>query len=199
MLPSSARARRLSVVTAGAALAISAALAARAQPVDAQQPVPPQPPVLQPQPVPTPQAVGYRLPVISLVQPATDGSIPQDRPVIVFRFFQGEPADPLEVSSFSVAVDGQDQTALFRITASEAWGPLADPAQSSRGPISVGIHQVSARICSSRGTCSTAARTVTVAASPGNQKATDMPAGETRRQRVFDLLLHAARKLLIPE
>ena len=112
-------------------------------PTDAQQPAPP--------PAPSSQepAARYRSPSISLVQPGvgSNASVPLDRPVVVFRFVQGEPTDPVDARTFAVAVDSQDRTSLFQVTSGEAWGPLADHTQ----PLVLGPHQVSARICSTRG------------------------------------------------
>jgi hypothetical protein len=72
----------------------------------AQQPVPAPAPSSSPAPA-------YRPPALALVQPAAGGSVPQDRPVVVFRFAAGEPNDLIDVRSFAVAVDGHDRTQLF--------------------------------------------------------------------------------------
>ncbi|HET7585094.1 MAG TPA: hypothetical protein VFK13_09305 [Gemmatimonadaceae bacterium] len=111
---------------------------------------------------------GYRVPLIELVQPQAGSTIPQDKPVVVFRLEQGEPGDPLDLATFRVTVDGEDRTALFKVSAVQAWGPLgamsgvASGTASSTPPIAPGVHQVVARICSTRGVCGTAVGEVTV-------------------------------------
>ena len=52
------------------------------------------------------------------------GSVPQDQPLVVFRFAPGEPADPVDLASFAVVVDDSARTALFHVTQGEAWGRL---------------------------------------------------------------------------
>jgi hypothetical protein len=147
------------------------------------------------QPTPAPQAplAAYRVPTIALVQPAGGSTIPQDKPVVVFRFAQGEPTDPVDVQSFTVVVDGYDRTSLFQVSAGEAWGPLGDSAH----PLPAGVHQVTARICSTRGACATVSATVTAVADPAGA-ATGAVAPARRRAWLVDLVLQAARKLLQP-
>lgn len=102
----------------------------------------------------------YRVPWVVLAYPTRGSTLPADRPLLVFRFAPGEPTDPIDPSSFRVAVDGVDRTALFRVTATEAWANLAD---SSAGTVlGAGAHVVTARICSARGACATASEPVTV-------------------------------------
>lgn len=201
------------------ALSVSVALV----PVRAQQPVPqpipqpvpqpiPQPPPPTPVPIPMPQPapvpmppvtvvappqappiMGYRAPAIALVQPPAGQSLPQDKAVIILRFAVGEPADQLDASSFGVWVNGATRAALFQVAGTEAWGPLSDPKS---GPLAPGVYQVTARICSTRGTCGTTASTVTVTASDvGAGKADD---GSSRKQRLIDLLLAGLRRLVGP-
>lgn len=170
--------------------ALATALAASAMPLAAQQPAPSpsQPTVLPP----------YRAPTIALVQPQNGGAVPQDKPVVVFRFAAGEPADPIDARSFRVAVDGEDRTALFQVSAGEAWGPLA-MASAGRpdDAVAAGAHTLAARVCSSRGAC--ASTTATVTALPAAAVATPAPAPSAkRRARVIDVLLSAVRKLLMP-
>jgi hypothetical protein len=179
----------------GIALAALAAVLMIAPPLRAQGGGAPQPPHTQPPVAP------YRAPQLALVQPAPGVAVPQDRPVVVFRFSPGEPADPLDLASFAVAVDGVDRTALFQVSASEAWGPLAPPGPPNIGGegaalVAPGEHRVSARICSSRGACTTIAAAISVV--PGHSKPTDQAEQQNRRQRLLDLLLTAARKLLVP-
>ncbi|HET7456262.1 MAG TPA: hypothetical protein VFJ74_01325 [Gemmatimonadaceae bacterium] len=151
---------------------------------------------------PTPATVApYRAPVLALVQPPPGGAltVPQDRPVVVFRFAQGEPLDPIDAASFRVAVDGHDRTAQFQVAAAEAWGPLGDAgaAAGAAGALAAGPHQVAARVCSSRGACAavdvavTALPTAAVEAAPAIAKT-------SRRSRVIALLLQASKQLLAP-
>ena len=173
-----------------------------------------QQPVSGPSQPPPPAAVSYRPPLILLVQPAGDATLPMDKPVIVFRFVQGEANDPIDLASFAVTVDGHDRTPFFQVTALEAWGSLAPfnvvPNDSALAP---GIHQLTARICSARGACGITAVPVTVVPSvPGMQspQSNSNPAAEgaaadgssssasSRRRRVIDAILTAVRKLLSP-
>jgi len=147
-----------------------------------------QEPSAQPPPIPS-----YRAPAIALVQPPNGISVPQDKPVLVFRFTAGDPSDPLDVASFRVAVDGLDQTQRFQIAAGEAWGALVSSIPDE--PISTGSHQVAARICSSRGACGETQATVSVVPpltptdSTGRQRT-------SRRERLIDALLSAVKRLL---
>ena len=145
----------------------------------------------------------YRAPLIALVQPPVTatgaGSVPLDRPVVVFRFAAGEADDPLDVGSFVVAVDGADRSALFQTTASQAWGPLADDAQLARGELVAGPHRVVARICSTRGACSTTEATLLVV--PGVVSVAPSDAAKPTQsgpRRVLGAVLSATRKLLLP-
>jgi hypothetical protein len=159
-------------------------------------------PVPQPIPMPPvtvvapqqPQAImGYRAPVIALVQPLAGQSLPQDKAVIILRFAVGEPSDQLDASSFGVWVNGASRTALFQVTGTDAWGPLADP---KAGPLAPGVYQVTARICSTRATCGTTAATVTVTASDVGPAKTDD--SSSRKQRLIDLVLAGLRRLVGP-
>ena len=168
------------VVRLGAHLVVPFALAA-------QQPSSQQPPTA---------VAPYRAPTIALVQPPPGGTVPRDKPVVVFRFAHGEPSDPIDATSFRVAVDGTDRSALFQVSATEAWGPLgvARP-EASADSLAVGAHQMEARICSSRGTCAITAATVTVMPAPVKPN----PASPTdRKARLLDLLLTAAKRLIEP-
>ena len=142
----------------------------------------------QPEPAP------YRRPVLMLAQPPAGTGLPQDRPVVVLRFAQGEPNDPIDVGSFAIAVDGHDRTRQFQVTATEAWGPLAPEADAS--PIEAGAHQLAARICSARGACIELSATVSVVP-PTVGGAADEPA-DSRRRKVLAALLDALRKILAP-
>lgn len=140
----------------------------------------------------------YRAPAIALVQPENGGPVPDDKPVILFRFATGEPGDPLDVSSFRVWVDGVDRSARFTVTATEAWGPIRRvwSSGSRAGPRgrSSGAHQVLARVCSSRGACAEARATVTVVQSA--VVAREQRPRRTGWGRVLDVLLWVIRKLV---
>ncbi|MGQ0715340.1 MAG: hypothetical protein ACT4PJ_16700 [Gemmatimonadaceae bacterium] len=135
----------------------------------------------------------YRSPALALVQPAAGGSVPGDKPVVIFRYGPGEPNDPIDVRSFAVAVDGHDRTHLFQVSALEAWGPLA-PHESS---LETGPHQIAARICSSRGACADVSATILIVPAVidgGDPNAPSAP----RRRKVLDAVLDALRKILVP-
>jgi hypothetical protein len=93
----------------------------------------------------------YRAPIVAMVQPRAGGAIPQDRPVVVFRFAAGESDDPLDAASFSVSLDGEDRTSGFHVSATEAWGSLVGPLHEAG--LGLGSHVVEAGICSLRGAC----------------------------------------------
>ena len=155
-----------------------------AYPLQAQQPTPPGTPAGS---VPTTTAIApYRAPLIALVQPTPGGTVAQDRPAVVFRFAQGEPDDPIDVASFAVSVDGEDRTKGFQVTAAEAWGPLGDAPP-------VGLHEVTARVCSSRGACATAQGSVAVLPSM-----TEIAGPLSRKQRVLGAVLEIGKRLLRP-
>ncbi len=141
-----------------------------------------------------PQVTPYRPPVIALVQPTPGIALPPDRAVLILRFAAGEPSDPLDASSFAVWVNGASRSASFQVAAAEAWGPLADPHATM--PLAPGAYQVTARICSSHGACGSTAATVNVAPSDGTPAKAEE--GMSRRQRLIDLLLAGARRLIGP-
>jgi hypothetical protein len=129
------------------------------------------------------------------VQPASGGSVPQDRPVVVWRFAAGDSADPIDARSFAVSVDGIDRSTLFQAARDAAWGPLAPEPNEQQRTIALGAHQLAARVCSVRGACSEVTATVTVVASataPADKEASD------RKRTLIDLLLAALRRLLNP-
>lgn len=137
----------------------------------------------------------YRPPALALVQPAAGGSLPSDKPILVFRFAPGEPNDPIDAQSFAVTVDGTDRTSRFQVTAGEAWGTLAELPEGSASP---GTHQVSARICSTRGACSEVTAAVAVIASARASSAPAEASGNARRRKVVDAVVSVLRKLLEP-
>lgn len=141
----------------------------------------------------SPQLAPYRTPVIALVQPASGGAVPKDKPVVVFRFAQGEPDDAIDAKSFAVSVDGVDVTPGFQVAGSEAWGSLIGALNE---PLAAGIHQVIARICSARGACGSASASVSVQAPSITQPAAATPAA--KHGHFLDLVVRTARKLLLP-
>jgi hypothetical protein len=164
----------------------------------AQAPVPPGSPVAPPA-----MLAPYRAPLIALVQPPLGGpgagSVPQDRPVVVFRFAAGEADDPLDVRSFVVAVDGVDRTTLFQTTATQAWGALAADEAVARGQLSAGAHRVAARICSARGACgSTEAQVLVVPGVVRLAPADSAAPVKGLARKALGAVLSATRKLLQP-
>jgi hypothetical protein len=151
----------------------------------------------------------YRLPAIVLVQPSSAATLPQDRPVAVFRFAPGEPNDPIDLASFAVTVDGHDRSRSFQVTAVEAWGSLTGGAvASSDSSLTLGMHQISARICSARGACGVLVTSLTIAPSQLESQhpnpaaegsaADSSTSSSSRRRRVMDAIVAALRKLLSP-
>lgn len=148
-------------------------------------------------PAPPPPTATYRTPLLNLVQPASGGSVPQDKPVVVFRFAQGESDDQIDLRSFSVAVDGRDVSAGFQIAGSDAWGPLMP--RSDAEPLAVGAHELSAQLCSARGACAIARATVTVMPpliSGSLQSNTNARATTSLKRKILDAALNATRRLL---
>ena len=131
------------------------------------------------------------------MQPPNGGSVTQDRAALVFRFAQGEPDDPLDVASLAVSVDGEDRTKEFQLAVSaaghQAWGTLG-AADVSRRP-SLGTHQVTARICSSRGACATAQGSVVVLPALVTA-APDETEKVSRKRKALGALIDLGRKLL---
>lgn len=150
----------------------------------------------------SPVALPYRAPRLALVEPEGGAGLPQDNPAVVFRFAQGELDDPLDLTTFEVAVDGQSRTTEFRVDSAEAWGSLdpspRDSAASHDHALALGIHQLSARICSTRAICTDTRATVMVVASAIG--AVDSTAPAKRRSvlvAVIVLILALIRKLAI--
>ena len=102
----------------------------------------------------------YRAPTIAIIQPQAGGTISQDRPVVMFRFASGEPGDPIDAASFAVALDGEDGTAGFQVSATEGWGALV--AGTREAALALGLHALEARICSARGACATTSTAIVV-------------------------------------
>ena len=92
-----------------------------------------------------------------------------------------------------MSVDGKDKTALFRLTQGEAWGPLAEPNEV----LTSGQHEITARICSARGSCGTTKATVTVVARTGlHAAASQSVKAKERKTKVLDAAVQAARILI---
>jgi hypothetical protein len=141
----------------------------------------------------TPTLPPYHPPLLALVQPAADGSVPQDRPVVVFRFAPGDSTDPVDARSFAITVDGKDRSAGFQAARDMVWGPLAPPDEGTA--LGAGAHTLVARICSIRGSCGEVSASVTIAAAAPT--AADAPS-PNRKHTVLDLLLVVLKKLLMP-
>jgi hypothetical protein len=145
------------------------------------------------QPVPAPGSLpAYHPPLLALVQPASGGTIPLDRPAVVFRFAPGDSADPVDARSFAITVDGKDRSAGFQSARDMVWGPLAPPDEPAS--LTVGSHTISARICSIRGSCADVSASVTIATTSGDSNAPTT----NRKRSVVDLILAALKKLLAP-
>ena len=114
-----------------------------------------------------PASSSYRSPTIAIVQPQAGGAISQDRPVVMFRFASGEPGDPIDAASFAVALDGEDRTAGFQVSATEGWGALV--AGRREVALALGSHTLQARICSVRGICATTSTAIVVQSGVGKR------------------------------
>ena len=99
----------------------------------------------------------YRAPAIVLAYPERGTDLPADKAVVVIRFAPREAEDPIDVSSFKATVDGIDRSAQFRVTSTEAWGPLGEASppvgSSAETRLTSGAHTLGARVCSVRGVC----------------------------------------------
>ncbi|MFN2398930.1 MAG: hypothetical protein ABR543_09885 [Gemmatimonadaceae bacterium] len=173
------RARYLALILIGVAQQ-----ALRAQVLPAQQQDSARPPA---------SIAPFRVPRVALVQPEPGGAIPQDKPVAVFRYAPGEPADPIDASSFRVSMDGRDRSASFQVTATEAWGSLAGGSDST---LALGVHELIARICSTRGACASVQAQITVVPSPAADPSVAPP--RNGKRTLLELIILAAKKLLQP-
>jgi hypothetical protein len=198
---------RCGVVAAAVLVSLAALTNARAQ-VYPPPPPPVYPQGYPPQQYPYPQVppIGtslgqpqsalpeYRAPTIIVAAPATGSTLPDDKPVAVFRFMTNEPMDPIDALTFSVTVDGKDRTSLFQLAQSEAWGRLADPKEA----ISAGPHDVVARICTAHGECGSTKSSITIVSSnsllPATSKAADK--AKQTKTKILDAVLQAARVLI---
>ncbi|HZE09489.1 MAG TPA: hypothetical protein VE110_12110 [Gemmatimonadaceae bacterium] len=133
----------------------------------------------------------YRLPALIVAAPADGAPLPEDKPVAVLRFASVEPTDPIDALSFSVAVDGKDKTSLFQATQDEAWGPLVGPGET----LTLGQHDLAARICTSHGACVTTKATVTVVAGASGLITTTKADSKQKKSKIFDAVVQAIRML----
>jgi len=93
-----------------------------------------------------------------------------DRPVAVFQLGGVASPDSADARSFRVWVDGDERSRLFHIGGQQgnvqAWGALGDstPQRTSSlsAPLTVGVHLVTAQLCTIRGVCTTIHAPVTV-------------------------------------
>jgi hypothetical protein len=93
-----------------------------------------------------------------------------DRPVAVFQLGGVASPDSADARTFRVWVDGDERSRLFHIDGQQgnvqAWGALGDStsqaASSPSAPLSVGVHLVTAQLCTVRGVCTTIHAAVTV-------------------------------------
>ena len=153
--------------------------------------------VAQP-PAPTLRAA-YRVPSIVLAQPTEGGTLPQDRPVLVFRFAAADVSDPLDLGSLRVSADGRDVTSGFQVTPNEAWGKLEPPPLSGVPMVGAGLHAVSARICSLRGSCGAVTASVTVSAvAPSLESKPNAAKPSAGPQGLIGALVKVARKIIGP-
>ena len=169
---------------------------------------------------PTAPLAAYRSPTIALAQPTPGTGVPADRPVVVFRFTQGEPDDPIDQASLRVWVDGADRSASFQVANDDAWGTLASLPSATdsigrpavRAALPAGVHLVVARICSTRGVCGEVRVPVTVLpgaetlAASGSlsdsarnaQASVPTATKQSLGRKVLDILLGGVRKLVSP-
>lgn len=150
----------------------------------------------------SPVTTPYRLPIIALVQPASTGTVPRDKPIVVFRFAAGESDDPIDARSFTITVDGFDRSARFQVATDEAWGSLGGIAEGD-SLLALGPHAVAARICSVRGACAMTSATITVDAaavvsSPASTTGDPTQKPPSSRARMIARVLEAVRKIFVP-
>jgi hypothetical protein len=111
-----------------------------------------------------PSSAPYRSPQLALAAPAHGEGLPQDKPAIVLRYARGESDDPLDLTSLVVLVDGEDRSTQFHADSTEAWGsidPLASGADAGQA-LALGVHQLTARICSLRSLCTDVREAITI-------------------------------------
>jgi hypothetical protein len=159
-----------------------------------QYPYPQVPPVGTPPGQPQTALPEYRAPTIIVAAPAMGSTLPDDKPVAVFRFMTNEPLDPIDALTFSVSVDGKDRTSLFQLAQSEAWGRLAEQTET----LTAGPHDVVARICTAHGECGSTKASITIVNSSSLLSATTKVADKAKqlKTKILDAVLQAARVLI---
>jgi hypothetical protein len=206
MVNSRGRGTQLHVLCAVVLFALSGAVdQARAQSYPPQNYPYPQPYPQQPYPYPQVPPVGtasgqpstsipdYRAPLIVVAAPTQGTTLPDDKPVVVFRFMSNELMDPIDGLTFSVSMDGKDKTSLFQLTSGEAWGRIAEPNEL----LTPGSHDIAARICTAHGECGTTKATVTVVSGSLLQAVASTAAVKAKKKaKIFDAVLQAARVLI---
>ena len=139
----------------------------------------------------------YRPPALALAAPARGESLPQNKPAIVLRYARGEPDDPIDLASLVVLVDGEDRTTQFHADSTEAWGsvdPLARGASAGQA-LALGVHQLTARICSSRSICTDLRETITIEPSVFSTEPTPHSSSKARVLTVIALILTLIQRL----
>lgn len=132
-------------------------------------------------------STAYTPPRLVVAYPAPGVSVPADNATVIFQYASTD-ADPFELRSFRVIVDGVDRTSHFRVTADAAWGVIADGNE-----VGLRVHDVRARICSVRGVCVGTQAIVSVL---GTARSTSL--SKDRRGKIIDVFLEMARRLLKP-
>jgi hypothetical protein len=144
-----------------------------------------------------PSNAPYRAPALALAAPARGESLPQDKPAIVLRYARGERDDPLDLASLVVLVDGEDRSAQFHADTTEAWGsvdPLARGASAGQA-LALGVHQLTARICSSRSLCTDLRETITIEPSVVSVAPTPRASSKSRVLTALVLILTLIQRL----
>lgn len=129
-------------------------------------------------------------PRIVLAHPRAGMSVPRSSATVLFRYAAAEASDPIDLRTFVVLVDDVDRTSHFRVTSDAAWGTMVDADGNG-----LRAHSVRARICSIRGVCAEVSANVIVV---GESVVQGAKLRRTRREKLIDLFLEAARRLLRP-
>ena len=148
-------------------------------------------------PATVPASAPYRSPALALATPARGEGLPQDKPGIVLRYARGEPDDPLDLASLVVLVDGEDRSSQFHADSTEAWGsvdPLARGASAGQA-LALGVHQLTARMCSSRRICTDVRETITIEPSLLSTAPTPHSSSRSRVLTALALLLALVQRL----
>jgi len=139
----------------------------------------------------------YRAPQLALASPLGGETLPQDKPSIVLRYARGEADDPLDLASLAVLVDGENRSAQFHADSTEAWGSI-DPltnGTSAGQALALGVHQLTSRICSTRGVCTDLKESVTIAPSVLTADSTQHKSNKSRLFSILALFLAFIERL----